>query len=71
PYWRADPAIAAGEHRASLSPSALLPILLLAALIIWFGLFPEPLISLSQDAAVGLIDPGNYITSVFPKEITP
>ena len=44
----------------------MLPILALTALIVWFGLFPEPLIDLSQRAAIGLADPAAYLQSVFP-----
>ncbi|MBC7311940.1 MAG: Na+/H+ antiporter subunit D [Rhizobium sp.] len=46
--------------------SAMLPILVLSALVVWFGLFPEPLIDLSQRAAIGLADPAAYLKSVFP-----
>ncbi|WP_454745107.1 Na+/H+ antiporter subunit D [Ciceribacter selenitireducens] len=70
-YWRPAPVVAGGEAaiqpaapRASLS--AMLPILTLTALIVWFGLFPEPLIDLSQRAAIGLADPAAYLQSVFP-----
>lgn len=75
-YWRAvpegsEPQAPVDEHRAHVSLSAMAPLVLLTALIVWFGLFPDPLISLSQDAASGLLDPDSYIASVFPKEIAP
>ncbi|MCM2442700.1 Na+/H+ antiporter subunit D [Agrobacterium vitis] len=63
---QANPGILTAPTRSSLAP-----ILLLAGLIVWFGLFPETLIALSQDAAVGLVDPSAYITSVFPTEARP
>jgi multicomponent Na+:H+ antiporter subunit D len=44
----------------------MLPILALSALVVWFGLFPEPLIDLSQQAASGLANPAAYLESVFP-----
>lgn len=75
-YWRATPDNSEGDapvrdHHAHRSLSAMAPLVLLTALIVWFGLFPEQLISLSQDAASGLLDPDSYITSVFSPEITP
>jgi multicomponent Na+:H+ antiporter subunit D len=70
-YWRSEPQMAAAEHRASIARSTIVPILLLTALVVWFGVFPDRLISLSQDAATGLLDPDGYIASVFPKEIAP
>ena len=59
-----SPAPAAPVPRAPAS--AMLPILVLSALVVWFGLFPEPLIDLSQRAAIGLADPAAYLQSVFP-----
>jgi len=70
-YWRAEPSEQPGEKQPALSRTAMAPLVLLTALIVWFGLFPEPLIRLSQDAASGLLDPSAYITSVFPQEHTP
>ena len=77
-YWRA-PVEAARD--AELGPAIALkpahlwlrhgPIALLAAFVIWFGLFPEPLIALSQQAALGLLDPSSYIQSVFPTRGAP
>lgn len=54
---------AAGTFR----PSALAPILLLAALVVWFGLFPEQLIGWTRIAAEGLLNPAAYFQSVFPE----
>lgn len=38
----------------------------LALIVIFFGLFPEVPLGLSQQAATGLLDPQAYIRSVFP-----
>ncbi len=70
-YWRSNPDRPVEGHHAGLSPAAMLPILLLTGLVIGFGVFPERLISLSQDAAIGLLDPDGYIASVFPKGNVP
>ncbi|MDQ0454331.1 Na+/H+ antiporter subunit D [Rhizobium paknamense] len=77
-YWRGAPE--EGEAVPPTSPviatarpsrHAVLPIALLAAFVFWFGLFPERLIALTQDAAATLIDPRAYIASVFPKGAAP
>ncbi len=73
-YWRPALVEASGEpadaavpaHVPSATSSAMLPILALSALVVWFGLFPEPLIDLSQQAASGLANPAAYLESVFP-----
>ena len=41
--------------------------LILTGFVVWFGLFPDSLIVVSQDAASGLLDPTSYIRSVFPE----
>jgi len=56
------PAITAGAQRWRM-----MPILILTAFVVWFGLFPNSLIVASQDAATGLLDPTTYIRSVFPE----
>jgi multicomponent Na+:H+ antiporter subunit D len=48
-----------------------LPIGLLTAIVLAFGLFPEPVLQASQMAADSLADPTAYIRSVFPEETTP
>ncbi|MBX9467301.1 MAG: Na+/H+ antiporter subunit D [Rhizobium sp.] len=58
----AAPAIQAGALRWRMAP-----ILILTGFIVWFGLFPDSLIVVSQDAASGLLDPTTYIRSVFPE----
>jgi multicomponent Na+:H+ antiporter subunit D len=72
-YWRPAPVVIGKGGEAAIqtaapraSRSAMLPILALTALVVWFGLFPEPLIDLSQRAAIGLADPAAYLQSVFP-----
>ena len=67
-YWRpapegASPAPAADDRGAILSLAAL------TALSVAFGLWPEPVIALAQQAAAGLLDPSAYILSVFPGEV--
>jgi multicomponent Na+:H+ antiporter subunit D len=72
-YWRPVAVVTGQGREAAIPPaapraslSAMLPILALTALVVWFGLFPEPLIDLSQRAAIGLADPAAYLQSVFP-----
>ena len=43
------------------------PIVVLTAFTVWFGLFPDSLVVLTQQAAGGLSDPTAYIRSVFPE----
>lgn len=70
-YWRPRPEPApepvaetlAGDWRIAL------PLGGLTALVILFGLLPEPLFGLTQDAAAGLADPAAYIDSVFPRSV--
>lgn len=64
-YWRpadAQPAVAAEP----LAVTALLPVLVLTALSILIGLFPETLLNLAQQAASTLAEPSTYLNSVFP-----
>lgn len=65
-YWR--PAQAGTVLAAPEGPlwPRWLPILLLSVPVVWFGFFPESLIVLAQDGAVGLADPTAYLNSVFP-----
>jgi len=74
-FWRSAPETTAEQTgpapapvTAPITASIFAPILGLAAIIVTLGLFPERLVSLTQDAAVGLIDPRPYIHSVFPNE---
>nr|WP_314087507.1 Na+/H+ antiporter subunit D [uncultured Shinella sp.] len=62
-YWRPAPAALPMQ---TMPVGALLPLVLLTALTVAFGLFPERLMALVQQAAQGLADPSAYIGSVFP-----
>lgn len=63
-YWRPSPgnAMVAGP----ITWQAALPLLALSLLVVGFGLFPEPLLRLTQAAAAGLAQPSAYLHSVFP-----
>lgn len=62
-YWRP-----AGEAAAPapIGWTMTVPLLLLTALVVAFGILPEQLLSLTQSAAESLADPSAYIHSVFP-----
>ncbi|WP_313531741.1 Na+/H+ antiporter subunit D [Shinella sp.] len=62
-YWRPAPAALPAQN---IPAGALLPLVLLTALTVGFGFFPERLMALVQHAAQGLADPSAYIGSVFP-----
>lgn len=65
-FWR--PAVT--ESRATPSPEktpSMVPVVALTMLVVGFGLFPETLMQLSQNAASTLGDPAAYIRSVFPQ----
>lgn len=64
-FWRPQPAGAAVPvTTGTVERSA--PLVGLVAIIVFFGLFPELPVRLSQEAAIGLADPTAYIQSVFP-----
>ncbi len=63
-YWRPAPVALPAQ---TMPAGALLPLVLLTALTVGFGLFPERLMALVQHAAQGLADPSAYIGSVFPE----
>jgi len=68
-YWR--PAPGGQSDRAEVSPlpagatAALIGLVLLTTA---FGVWPEPVMALAKDAALGLLDPSAYVLSVFPAE---
>ncbi len=62
----AAPAISTSETRWRMAP-----IVILTGFVVWFGLFPESLIVMTQQAASGLSDPTAYIRSVFPEGVAP
>lgn len=47
------------------------PTLVLAAIVLAMGLFPEPLLALAREGAQGLLDPARYVAATGPVEITP
>ncbi|TCL76113.1 Na+/H+ antiporter subunit D [Rhizobium sp. BK251] len=68
-YWRPRPLAAAGADSGeapAIRLSAALPLAILAAIVVGFGLFPEGLLRLTGSAAAGLQDPQAYLQSVFP-----
>lgn len=65
-YWR-DALSDDGAAAAPVSPLAdYLPLSLLTAIVVILGIFPQQLLDLSQIAAEQLLDPVDYIRSVFP-----
>ena len=68
-YWR--PAASGSEAAGPIGWRAALPLLILSALVVGFGILPERLLALSQAAAVGLADPFPYVQSVFPGGVAP
>ncbi|CDN53159.1 Na(+)/H(+) antiporter subunit D [Neorhizobium galegae bv. officinalis bv. officinalis str. HAMBI 1141] len=64
-FWRPQPD-PAPEAAAPADWRIALPLGCLTALVVLFGLLPEPLLDLAQTAAEGLGEPAAYIHSVFP-----
>ncbi len=62
-YWRPAPT---PQAAVSISWQAGLPLFVLTALVVAFGILPEQLLDMAQAAATGLIDPTAYLQSVFP-----
>jgi multicomponent Na+:H+ antiporter subunit D len=59
-----------GEYsHHKLSPLVVAPILLLAAVVLIVGLYPEPVVQLSQNIASQIIDPQPYIDAVMVRVI--
>ncbi|WP_037083997.1 Na+/H+ antiporter subunit D [Neorhizobium vignae] len=68
-FWRPRPdpvPEAAAPAGTSVDWRVALPLGCLTALVVLFGLLPEPLLDLAQRAAEGLGEPAAYIQSVFP-----
>ena len=67
-YWREAPA--QENANAETAPVSLyidyLPLVLLTAIVVVIGIFPQQLMDLSQNAASQLLNPVDYIRSVFP-----
>ena len=70
-YWRPAPAGDTPGHPVAIGASALVPLIVLTAIAVLIGVFPERLLSLIQDATIGLMEPSTYIRSVFPAGGTP
>lgn len=71
-YWRPAPVDRRDDADLSpLPPGATVALVGLVALTVAAGVWPEPLMALSQEAARGLIDPSAYVLSVFPAEVQP
>ena len=70
-YWkpRAAGADPLEPESQKLPMSSVIGLGMLTVLTVVFGLWPEPLIAISQDAARGLIDTSSYVLSVFPGEV--
>jgi multicomponent Na+:H+ antiporter subunit D len=72
-FWRNE--AQAGFEPASTVARATLsgyvPLGILLAPIVLFGVYPEPLLRISMLAAAGLIDPAGYIGAVFPGGAVP
>ncbi|UHS55965.1 Na+/H+ antiporter subunit D [Agrobacterium vaccinii] len=69
-FWRSSPPGMKAVETASPAPS-LAPLVGLTLLIVGFGLFPDVVVRLSQQAADQLAEPSAYIRSVFPQERAP
>ncbi|CDZ41207.1 Putative monovalent cation/H+ antiporter subunit D [Neorhizobium galegae bv. officinalis] len=68
-FWRPQPDPVPEAAAPAGSPAdwrIALPLGCLTALVVVFGLLPEPLLDLAQRAAEGLGEPAAYIQSVFP-----
>ncbi|MBB5537354.1 Na+/H+ antiporter subunit D [Rhizobium giardinii] len=69
-YWR-PAAAAAPSGQAAVPATALLPLIVLTAVSVLIGLFPETLLGLVQQAALTLDEPSAYLHSVFPAGSAP
>ncbi|RDD63876.1 Na+/H+ antiporter subunit D [Ferruginivarius sediminum] len=76
-FWRAKPEVAPQAAPGILDPGPLgagrkavllTPVALLAVLTLAIGLFAQPLLSISERAAVALMAPDAYITTVLDEE---
>jgi multicomponent Na+:H+ antiporter subunit D len=68
--WR--PKTDAGPVVAATSPALGYVMLAVLALpVLLMGLYPQPVIDLSERAASGILDASGYIGAVFPAEVQP
>ncbi|TPW26680.1 Na+/H+ antiporter subunit D [Pararhizobium mangrovi] len=75
-YWQPAPTPGMRREKPALAIepgfwTEYLPLIILTGLSVVFGLFPEAMVSASQQAAVGILDPASYIHSVFPAGAVP
>ncbi|MDZ7927557.1 MAG: Na+/H+ antiporter subunit D [Agrobacterium sp.] len=73
-FWRPAAASTGQPPSPVVSPPAapsFVPLVGLTVLVVFFGLFPESLLNLSQQAAAGLGNPEAYIRSVFSEGVRP
>lgn len=66
-WWRPGPAGQEAETPSKPAASALMSLVVLVILITGFGVLPGGLMSLSDEAARGVLNPAAYIQSVFPE----
>ncbi|MEM5493961.1 Na+/H+ antiporter subunit D [Hoeflea sp. AS16] len=69
-YWR--PAADVDPDAGPMTPLPMGTTIALAGLVaisVAVGVWPEPVLALAQDAALGLLDPSAYVLSVFPAEV--
>ena len=64
-FWREPPPGSALPSKR-LSRSLLLPLAALTLISLMTGLAPEPLLKLTQSAALDMLNPADYVHSVFP-----
>ncbi|MET3599213.1 Na+/H+ antiporter subunit D [Martelella mangrovi] len=63
-YWR--PATEPPAAKVALPLTQSLPVIALMALVVVFGVYPEPLLAIATQAVNGIISPDAYFMSVFP-----
>lgn len=67
-WWRMPAAGSVTPMR--MQTSEIVPLAILTLISVGIGLYPEPLLALSQTAAAGLLEPTAYLHSVFPQGVT-
>ncbi|QRM54691.1 Na+/H+ antiporter subunit D [Sinorhizobium sp. BG8] len=70
-YWRPSNADRRGPDASAIPVSALVPVAALTALAVFFGVFPDMLMSKIQTASAVLAEPSSYVRSVFPGGVAP
>ncbi|MCY0094407.1 Na+/H+ antiporter subunit D [Hoeflea ulvae] len=67
-YWRPAPDTGTAAAVSPLPVGATAALFGLVVITTAFGVWPEPVMALAQEAARGLLDPSAYVLSVFPAE---